>query len=352
VALSLAAGAGTGGEAAGDVYVSIENLMGSSYGDELTGSYVDNRIEGIGGNDIIFGLSGHDLLLGGAGDDVIDGGFGNDLLRGGPGADALTGDVGTDWAQYNTASAGVTLSLASGGTGGEAAGDSLATIENVRGSDHADTLTGDAARNLIMAGAGDDVLDGAGGPDVLHGEAGDDQISGGTEGDELWGGAGADTLDGGAGLDWARYDSSPAGVTVDLARGTGAGGDAEGDMLTAVEFLWGSGFADVLAGDAGVNMIRGGGGDDVIRGGGANDVLEGHGGADVFVFGPGDGIDRIHNFDLAADLISFDGAVAGFAELTIGDFNGDASVAYGPGAVILLTGLDSGLLTAEHFEFV
>ncbi len=351
VTLSLLAGGGTGGDAAGDSYLGIENLGGSDWADSLTGSNFDNKIEGGGGDDVIFSLSGHDFLLGGAGDDTIDGGFGNDILRGGPGADRLIGGIGKDWAQYNTAAAGVALSLATGGTGGEAAGDGFDTVENLRGSDLADSLTGDAARNLIMAGRGDDIVDGAGGPDVLHGEVGNDTLTGGAEGDELWGGAGADLLDGGAANDWARYDNSPAGVSVDLATGTGAGGDAAGDTLTAVEFLWGSAFADTLAGDSGVNMIRGGAGNDLIRGRGGNDVLDGQGGADTFVFTAGDGIDRIHGFDLTADLIRIEGAVAGFAELGIGTFNGDASITYGQGDVILLTGLDSGLISADHFQF-
>lgn len=352
VAMSLVAGWNSSGEAVGDVYISIENLMGSDFGDTLTGSYYDNRIEGLGGDDTLTGLSGHDLLVGGDGDDVLDGGYGNDLLRGGEGADVLIGGVGTDWAQYNTATARVALSLITGGIAGEAAGDSFVSVENIRGSDFDDRLLGDNLRNLIMAGADDDIVSGLAGPDVLHGEAGDDQLAGGADGDELWGGAGADTLDGGTGYDWARYDDSPAGVTVDLTLGTGTGGDAEGDTLTAVEFLWGSAYADTLTGDDGVNMIRGGDGDDVIRSGGANDVLEGHGGLDVFVFGTGDDIDRINNFDLTSDLIRFDGAVAGFDDLIIGDYRGDASVAYGPGDVILLTGLDSSLLSADQFEFV
>ena len=352
VTLSLLAGTGTGGDAAGDTYLNIENVSGSELGDDLTGSNFDNKIFGKGGDDTITGLSGHDFLLGGAGDDTIDGGFGNDILRGGEGADLLVGGSGKDWAQYNTAIAGVTLSLATGGTGGEAAGDTFDGIENIRGSDFADDLTGDAARNLILAGAGDDDIDGGAGPDVLYGEAGDDTIDGGADGDELWGGAGADALTGGGAFDWARYDDSSAGVTVDLAAGTGFGGDAEGDTLSVIEFLWGSAFADTLTGDNGVNMIRGGGGDDVIRGGGANDILEGHGGFDIFVFGAGDGIDRIHNFDLIADLIRFNAVVSSFADLAIGDFNGDAAVTYGIGDVVLLTGIDSGLVTAGLFDFV
>jgi serralysin len=352
VTMSLAAGTGTVGDAAGDIFLNIENVSGSEFGEDMTGSNFDNQIFGEGGDDTISGRSGHDFLLGGAGNDSIDGGFGNDILRGGAGADHLAGDIGKDWAQYNTATVGVTLSLATGGTGGEAAGDTFDSIENIRGSNFADDLTGDAARNLIMAGAGDDTIDGAGGPDVLFGEAGNDTIMGSVDGDELWGGAGADILIGGDGLDWARYNDSAAGVTVNLATGTGFGGDAEGDTLSGVEFVWGSDFADTLTGDGGVNMIRGGEGDDVIRGGASNDVLEGHGGADTFVFGAGDGIDRIHNLVLLDDLIRFDTVAASFGDLTITDFNGDAAVTFGAGDVILLTGIDSSLVTASLFDFV
>ncbi|TFG87179.1 MAG: hypothetical protein E4H18_03720 [Hyphomicrobiales bacterium] len=352
VTMSLLAGTGTIGDAAGDVYLEIENVSGSAWDDSLTGSNFDNQIFGEGGDDMILGRSGHDFLLGGAGDDTIDGGFGNDILRGGPGADTLIGGIGKDWAQYSTASAGVILSLETGGTGGEAAGDTFSGIENIRGSGFADDLGGDAARNLIMAGDGDDTVDGGVGPDVLYGEAGADTLTGGPDGDELYGGAGADVLDGGAGNDWARYDTSPTGVTVNLSTGTGLGGDAAGDTLTEIEFLWGSAFADILTGNDGVNMIRGGSGDDVIRSGGGNDILEGHGGADVFVFGAGDDIDRINNFDLLDDLIRFDTVVSAFDDLTITNFNGSAAISYGQGDVILLTGIDGGVVTAGLFDFV
>ena len=352
VTMSLVAGTGTVGDAAGDIFLNIENVSGSELGDDLTGSNFDNQIFGEGGDDIISGLSGHDFLLGGAGNDTIDGGAGNDILRGGPGADQLIGGIARDWAQYNTAIAGVTLSLATGGTGGEAAGDTFSSIENVRGSNFADSLTGDAARNLILAGAGDDIIFGGGGADVLHGEAGNDAITGGAEGDELWGGAGADILDGAGNNDWARYDDSPAGVTVNLVTGTGTGGDAQGDILSSIEFLWGSAFADTLTGDAGVNIIRGGAGDDLIRGGGANDIMEGFAGLDTFIFGAGDGIDRIHNLALLDDMIRFETVVSSFGELSITDFNGDAAVTYGAGDVILLTGIDSSLVTASLFDFV
>ena len=351
VALSLHDGSGTGGNAAGDSFIDIENVSGSAFADHLVGSLHDNRIEGGDGNDVIEGLSGHDFLLGGAGDDTITGHYGVDVLRGGAGADHLDGGVARDWAQYNTATAGVTLSLETGGTGGEAAGDTFVSIENVLGSDFADHITGNFDRNQLYGGAGDDYLDAGDGPDVLVGGAGNDTLVGGLEGDTLYGGAGADTLIGGEKYDWARYDDSPAGVTVDLLAGTGTGGDAEGDTLQGIEFLRGSAHADTLLGDDGVNMIRGGDGDDVIRGRGGNDILEGHAGADVFVFGPGDDLDRIHNFDLTLDLIRFDGGPASYDELTITDFKGDAAIAYTAGDTILLTGISSTDVTESLFQF-
>lgn len=351
VTLNLHEGTGTGGEAAGDSFIDIENVSGSAFADHLVGSLFDNKIEGEDGDDLIEGLSGHDFLLGGAGDDTIIGGFGVDVMRGGPGDDHLDGGVARDWVQYNTASSGVTLSLETGGTGGEAAGDSFVSVENVLGSDFDDHITGNFDRNQIYGGAGDDWLDGGDGPDVLVGGAGNDTLIGGLEGDTLYGGAGADALIGGDKFDWARYDDSPAGVTVDLAAGTGTGGDAEGDTLEGIEFLWGSAHADTLLGDDGVNMIRGGGGDDLIRGRGGNDIMEGFGGADLFVFGPGDGLDRIHNFELTLDMIRFEGTVSGYEELTITDFRGDAAIGYGPDDTILLTGISHTDVTEDLFQF-
>ncbi len=354
VTMSLLSGAGTGGEAAGDTYSGIENITGSVFDDGLTGDNFDNKILGESGDDLITGNSGHDFLLGGAGDDVINGGFGFDLIRGGPGADTLIGDIGTDWAQYNTATTGVSLSLATGGTGGEAAGDMFSSIENVRGSAFADILTGDANRNLIVAGDGNDIVTGGGGPDVLQGEAGDDTITGGAQGDELWGGAGADLLDGAGSNDWARYDDSTGAVSVSLLTGTGSGGDAEGDTLISIEFLWGSDFGDTLIGDGNVNIIRGGDGDDLIGPGGGQDILDGFAGADTFEFAAGDGLDRIYNFELALDLIRFEGVpgIDDFGGLGISDFRGDAAVAFGAGDIVLLAGLDHTLLHAGHVDFV
>jgi Ca2+-binding RTX toxin-like protein len=93
-------------------------------------------------------------------------------------------------------------------------------------------------------------------------------------------GAGADTLTGGTGTDSADYSASVGGVTVDLAAGTGLGGDAQGDSLSGIENVTGSGQADSLSGDGAVNVLSGGGGDDVLAGGAGGDTLAGGGGTD------------------------------------------------------------------------
>jgi Ca2+-binding RTX toxin-like protein len=80
----------------GDTLISIENLIGGSANDVLTGDGIANRIEGRDGNDVINGAGGSDTLLGDAGDDVLSGGDGNDVLQGGAGADTLTGGIGAD----------------------------------------------------------------------------------------------------------------------------------------------------------------------------------------------------------------------------------------------------------------
>lgn len=88
---------GTGGEAAGDVFEDvIEVLVGSAFADTLTGTAGDDTIYGGAGNDVIHGGEGADILYGGDGDDIIDAGGGPDQLYGGAGNDLLIGGTGSD----------------------------------------------------------------------------------------------------------------------------------------------------------------------------------------------------------------------------------------------------------------
>ncbi len=267
------------GDAAGDVFDSIETLVGSSFADFLRGT------------------AGSQTLAGGAGDDVLDGRGGGDILTGGDGNDA---------ASYTFALAGVTADLgAAVNNTGDAAGDSYGQIESLNGSKFADTLRGDGSANTLGGREGADVLQGRGGndklfgeagADVLFGEDGDDVLDGGLAGDNLVGGAGgdsltgregADILDGGAGADVASYRDKTVAVVVTLNGSSNVsvnvGGVAE-DSIRNIERIYGGSAGDLLTGDSLVNLFNGYDGADVLRGAGGGDFLDGGTGIDRFVY--------------------------------------------------------------------
>lgn len=292
VTVNLATNINTGGDAAGDKLYGITNLGGSAFADSLTGNAGANTLWGHDGNDVLAGGLGNDSLYGEAGADTLQGGDGDDLLIGGAGADVLNGGAGSDTANYAEAGAAVTLSLASGGTGGVATGDSFIGVENVLGSAFDDAIRGDTGANVLRGlggadrlygGDGADTLTGDAGNDSLYGEAGADALQGGDGDDYLTGGAGADALNGGNGTDIALYDSATAAVTVNLATG-GSAGDATGDTYNSVENAMGSAYADTITGNAGANALWGMGANDVLNGGAGADALKGGLGADTFVY--------------------------------------------------------------------
>lgn len=96
VVLDLMNVARNSGEAAGDSYVSIEDLAGSEYGDDISGDVLANRLFGRGGDDVLTGRGGDDYLNGGGGRDVLLGGAGDDVLRGGASQDTFVFDGGAD----------------------------------------------------------------------------------------------------------------------------------------------------------------------------------------------------------------------------------------------------------------
>jgi hemolysin type calcium-binding protein len=77
-----------------DTLVSIRNVVGSPFGDLLTGDGGANRLDGGRGSDLIRGLGGADVLLGGHGPDSVVGGGGADSLDGGTGRDACLEGTG------------------------------------------------------------------------------------------------------------------------------------------------------------------------------------------------------------------------------------------------------------------
>lgn len=251
---------GISGEALGDTLKNVEYIIGTQYQDFIEGDNGQNVLEGGAGNDLLFGFGGDDVVQGGVGADTLDG-----------------GDGVVDWTSYIESRAGVNVNLETHrGSGGDAEGDILRNLENVKGSIYDDVLTGDSANNY---------LDGSGGDDTINGSLG------------------SDTIDGGAGIDTLRYGSLTQAVTVNLKDGTTNKGDTITQAiqiinskevpvpnLSSIENLEGTNiilFGDTLAGDIGDNIISGLAGNDNISGDDGNDRIIGGKGADAIDGGAG-----------------------------------------------------------------
>jgi Ca2+-binding RTX toxin-like protein len=326
--VNLQTGIATGGDAEGDTFVSIENVIGSVFADTLTGrDFVANTLTGGDGNDVLSGgTGGADVMIGGAGIDTLD---------------------------YSLSPNGVDVRLFSGAAaGGSANGDSYSSIENIIGAaTKTDTLAGDANANSIWGGGGNETITGRENTDTLYGEAGNDTLLGGADSDVLIGGIGADTLGGGSQDDTADYSASDAGVTVNLQTGSGLGGHAQGDVLVSIEDVIGSAFADVIIGKANVwdNVFDGRGGDDTYTGG-----L----GDDVFVFRLNEGADIITDFVAggtadAVQLAGFGASFDSFAEIIAAatQIGADTIIDFGAGQTLTLNNVALANLTSGDFIF-
>jgi len=176
-------------------------------------------------------------------------------------------------------------------------------------------------------------------------------LIGGNGNDILEGKGGADILDGGEGIDTVLYNNSPAGIVVNLASGTGQGGDAERDILKNVEKVVGTKYNDIITGDDNANILEGRGGDDILTGGQ---------GSDVFVVSQEAGNVIIKDFEIAKDKIdiSFCGTIKSFKELLnkvgykISDQGGNTEITLDFHHKITLINVDPSTLQASQFIFV
>ena len=225
---------------------------------------------------------GDDILVGTDQGESIAGLGGDDTIEGGGGADDLYGGAGFDTATYANSATGINIGVYRTGSGGEAEGDTLDSIEAIIGTDHIDVLVGGGTNDVsLYGGAGADVifdyrgnsaLFGGEGDDIIVGHDGDDRIAGGRGIDLTIGGNGADTFvvdqldffrlyiaDWEDGVD--RIDASPVGLgfedftVVDTAQGIaldrmeggalqrihlfdpGSGPALDVSMLTAEDFI-------------------------------------------------------------------------------------------------------------------
>jgi Ca2+-binding RTX toxin-like protein len=275
------------------VSADIEIVKGGSAADDITGSASANTIYGGAGADILAGGGGNDTLYGEAGDDTFDEG---DAASG---ADVLNGGDGIDTVDYSARSEDLTVTIDGSATGASGDGETgeldnvKVDVENVKGGDGDDTITGYTTANVLEGGAGADTLNGGAGNDTLIGGAGADVLSG-QAGDDTFdeedATSGGDVFNGGDGIDTVDYSARSEDLTIDID-GTADDGEAsESDNVAAdVENVKGGSGDDSVTGSSGDNILEGGAGADTLDGAGGDDILDGGAGVDVLDCGASDG---------------------------------------------------------------
>ena len=295
--------------------ISVENVIGTSQADQITGSAADN-VTGDGyfdrGADVIATLGGNDTvkLNGQESGITADGGDGVDTVHistfGAPGGRHV-------WDLVNATA-----------NRGFFAASSLTGFENLTLSADQTAMAvrflGDDASNRVEAGTGNDSLFGRGGTDVLFGGDGNDVLNGGAGGDFQIGGLGDDTyvLD-----DTGDTMQEEDGQGHDLVRAS-----VDAALWLFVEDLTLTGGADLTGrGNSAANALTGNRGDNVLIGGGGADSLTGGLGADRFVW-------------------------EAQADSGIGVGQRDVITDFAPGDLIDLGALDANTLRAgvQHFQ--
>jgi Ca2+-binding RTX toxin-like protein len=322
VTVNLGPGTATDSWGNTDTLTSIEDVTGGHLGDSITGDGNANNFRGLSGNDIINGAGGIDTV-----DYSTEADFGFNTL-----------EVSTTGVVVNLTTGSATDSF--GNT------DTLSNIENVIGTDVADTFTDNAGIiNAFTGGGGDDtynisdagdqVIEAAGGgtADLVRtvaasytlgaevenltftgvgnftgtGNTGNNIITGGAGVDILTGGDGADQLIGGANDDFLFFDAADTVVHgnggVDRSVAFGATGVSLDLGIGGIEWLWGTNASDTAnaASQTATVVIFGLGGNDIITGGSAADQLYGQDGADSIFGGNGEDWLYIDSTDATLD---------------------------------------------------
>ena len=211
-------------------------------------------------------------LIGGTSVDSLTGDGLANVLKGGAGEDVLNGLGGVDTADFSDKTLAVVATLngavAANVTVGGVIEDSVRNIENLIGGTAADTLTGDGLANVLNGGGGNDTLNGGG--DAL-----------------------SDTLVGGLGNDTYIFNSTNDNIVELVGEGTADRATASVSFVLAagdnIEFLEttnaaglgainlsGNEIAQTITGNDGANILNGG--TDALA-----DTLIGLGGNDTYI---------------------------------------------------------------------
>ena len=255
------------GAALGDTFLSIEHVIGTALGDDITGDLGANSLEGGGGDDD---------LDGGDGSDVLAGDGGNDTLNGGAGADAMAGGAGDDTYYVDNTHDVVTELV------GDGSDTIVSTVDFRLGANIESLHLHDGGSAVI--GFGNDL------GNMLIGNAANDKLLGLGGNDRIDGGAGADRMYGGVGDDIYYADEfgdaaiENPGEGHDELRST-----ANAVLRDNVEDLRLLGTADIYAyGNSEDNVLQGNSGANKLFGMAGNDVLDGGDGLDRMAGGMGD----------------------------------------------------------------
>ena len=243
----------------------------------------------------LIGSTANDTLTGDANANLINGGLGNDVMNGGAGVDTLS-YAGIQSHNFIDLSTGVVTQQWSAQTVGV---DNVSNFENVIGGDNYDQIRGNAVDNIINGGGSSDLL----------------QAS-----------LGVDHLDGGTGTNDTVEFAGVAAVTASLATGTYTIDASNYGTLANIDHLTGSSSGDTLTGDGARNYLSGGAGDDMLDGGLGDDELWGGAGSDRLIANGGNDLlvgnyDRANGYgDNAADIfdIRTNAGVVTVADFRIG----------------------------------
>ncbi|MFN7051246.1 MAG: calcium-binding protein, partial [Gemmobacter sp.] len=149
-----------------NINLATRQILNDGFGnfETIGGTAKVHEVQGTLANDIFVGSNDNDRYRFLGGNNTIDGGAGFDRVR--------YDHVSVGSVNVNLASGTANITMRNGNT----FTDSLANIEDLRGSGGNDTLRGDAAANRLDGRGGDDVLISGGGNDTLIGGGGADRF--------------------------------------------------------------------------------------------------------------------------------------------------------------------------------